>query len=74
MAFVMMRWFWDFEYNDNGNGVCDPAEDYTDSNGNGQWDGRRFTDTDGDGQWDDAEDYTDSNGSSGYELQKLILM
>lgn len=53
----------------NSNCEWDPAESYTDLNGNGQYDGvpEPFTDSNGNGIWDPGESYTDSNGNGQYD-------
>jgi hypothetical protein len=53
----------------NSNCEWDPAESYTDLNGNGQYDGvpEPFTDSNGNGKWDPAEAFTDSNGNGRYD-------
>lgn len=52
----------------NGNGIWDPADEYTDSNRNGKWDDAEVLtkDHDGDGVWDEAE-FNDRNGNGKYD-------
>jgi hypothetical protein len=46
----------------NGNGVYDAAEHFVDANGNGSYDsGEEYVDRDGDGSWSAAEPFTDAN-------------
>lgn len=57
------------EYSDlNGNGQWDAAEPYNDLNKNGVWDpGEPYTDVNGDGVRNPAEPYNDSNGNGAYD-------
>ena len=57
------------EYSDlNGNGQWDPAEGFTDRNNNGVWDpGEPYTDVNGDGVWSSGEPYNDSNRNGSYD-------
>ena len=53
----------------NSNGVWDTAEDYSDTNGNDQYDfGEEFVDVDNSGDWTLAEDFTDINGNGIYDF------
>lgn len=52
----------------NGSGQRDPAEPFTDNNGNGIWNpGEAFTDVNGDGSYTVAEPYNDTNANGFYD-------
>ena len=54
------------ELDDIQDGIYNPGENFTDTNGNRVWDeGERFID--GNGIWDDAEDFTDANDNKIYD-------
>ena len=50
------------------------AEEFTDANKNGQWDGAEaFTDANGNKKWDEGEEYVDANGNKKYdEAEKYV--
>ena len=54
------------DLDDRQDGIWNPGEDFTDSNGNRVWDeGERFVD--GNGIWDNAEQFTDANENGEYD-------
>ncbi len=54
--------------------ICNPAELYTDSNKNGNYDaGEPFTDTNQNGIWDQEEPFTDNNGNNIWDISESFI-